>query len=156
MQLSRQSFETDCILITDHGSATPGARESELVNNPAPTWTCPRCGANASTGQRFCRQCGDPLDDIEAIRSGTRLRPLSRLLIALIIVIFLAIGGLAAALLDDIRNQPPDPSGQGSSSGSTSPTVGSPAEVGTRPITNTDWPKGGRTRDSIHRVTGTT
>ncbi len=101
------------------------------MNTAAPTWKCPRCETVAFAGQRFCRQCGHQHD---ASADGTGesgpwqgLRPVSRLLIALVVLLFAVLGGLAAVFLNDIRtdssDQPPP---------STAPASG------TRPITSTD------------------
>lgn len=112
------------------------------MTTAAPTWRCPRCETVAFEGQRFCRQCGHQHDDgTGEIAVPPAIRPVSRFLIALIVVLFAVLGALAAILVDDIRD---DSSGQ--------PSPGS----GTRPITSTDWPNGGDTFDSTHLATGTT
>ena len=110
---------------------------SASTDTPA-TWRCPRCETVAAAGQRFCRQCGHELTAAdghdasgEIDRAGPAIRPVSRLLIALIVVLFLALGALAALLVDDIRHEPDQPA----------PTGGSATLVGasgTLPMTSTD------------------
>ena len=96
----------------------------------APTWKCPRCETVAFAGQRFCRQCGHhhvgSADGTEPV-TMTEFRPVSRVLVILIVVLFAALGGLAALVLDDLR-----------SGSSDQPTPSSAGLVGTRPMINTD------------------
>src|SRR4051794_22302304 len=99
-QLPRHSFETIVFSTTDRESAEPGPRSARTVTSTetdtATGWRCPRCETVAKPGQRFCRQCGhqhatdaqaDPSGEIE--RTGPTMRPVSRLLIALIVVLFI-------------------------------------------------------------------
>ena len=120
--------------------------------SPITTWQCPRCASVASAGQRFCRQCGYryPIDGGEADPSGEvdrsvpAMRPVSRVLIALIIVLFVVLGALVALMVDGIRNesdQPPSTTDAAAVVDEVAVGVAvGVAEVvaGTRPITNTD------------------
>lgn len=60
------------------------------------------------------------------------MRPVSRLLIVMIVVLFVALGALAALLVDDIRHEPDQ------SPTTTDGASGLVVDIGTRPITNTD------------------
>ena len=108
------------------------------MDTAARTWKCPRCATVASAGQRFCRQCGhehefptgQPAEQpsTETNSPATHpIRPVSRALIAAIVVVFLVLGGMLALIINDLRG---DPSGQ--------PEPGSVAVTGTLPITRSD------------------
>ena len=115
--------------------------------SPITAGRCPRCETTAAAGQRFCRQCGyrfpvgaDAVDDAdpssEIDRSSSTLRPVSRVLIAVIVVLFAVLGALAALLIDGIRDEPDQPPTTDADAAVVSELAASPG--GTRPITNTD------------------
>lgn len=99
------------------------------------TWSCPRCGKAAFADQNFCRACGTPREgrrqepitsQVPLIRTGSesdpapttesvepparppRKRPISLALLMLIAAIFLVLGGVAAVVFGNIRDDAED------------------------------------------------
>lgn len=99
--------------------------EREHVSRPVNAWSCPNCGTAGFAEQNFCRRCGAPrptkrpapiTEQVPVIRRQARPpvagRPLSRVRIALIALLFVVVGGLGALIVDDIRGpEPIDPHG---------------------------------------------
>ena len=145
------------------------------------TSACPRCGTATSEGQRFCRRCGTQLHQMQWPETDSSAptterapevtaeplvidaadldaRPMSRAVLALIALIFLVIGGVLALIVaraDDWSPRPPTSSSSSQSSHTSGSSTTALPQPGTRPITSTDWPKGGEKRVSTHRADGT-
>lgn len=90
------------------------------MNRPVNAWSCPNCGTAGFAEQNFCRRCGAPrptkrpapiTEQVPAIRTDGQGRattkPLSRVRLALVALLFVVLGGLAALILDDIRGAVP-------------------------------------------------
>src|SRR4051794_38858699 len=112
----------DCIL-----TGSTHRRSGELKRNRrwsmeavAYVWACSSCHVLADPGQRFCRQCGtaitppppiveEPEPVPAAVATPSHATRLWLLFLALIAVLFLAIGGGGGLLLAEARRPPHPP-----------------------------------------------
>ncbi len=78
-----------------------------------------------------------------------------KLVLASIAIVFLVLGALAALVARDVRRDSSNPPAVTTGSSNTQ-VCGATERARTSPMTSTDCPNGGATRDSVQRASGTT